>query len=168
MRGTHPTLARKILDTTRPTLTISSPANGSTVSTQSINVNGYVDDKSGIRSLQWSNNRGGSGYIAVATNWSQIGIPLKSGDNTITITAIDNAGNPRTAYITVRYISAAQNRRPYIDIVSLSPKAMPGQRYTVQLRPYDPDNNVKTIKIDWTERGNVQTYNVSSGQTMLN
>jgi YD repeat-containing protein len=159
-------ITKKILDNTPPTLNIYSPTNGSTVSTQSINVNGYVDDKSGINSLQWSNNRGGSGYIAVATNWSQTGIPLKSGDNTITITAIDNAGNPRTAYITVIYISAAQNRRPYIDIISMSPKATPGQNYTVQLRPYDPDNNIRSVAIDWTGNGSVQVYNVFSNQAI--
>ena len=49
------------------------------------------------------NDRGGSGDATGTSSWSASGVPLLSGDNVITVTALDAAGNTGTDVLTVTY-----------------------------------------------------------------
>ena len=89
-------------------MTVGSPsqAGGSTRTINSrIIVTGAASDNVGVVSVTWANSRGGSGAALGTTSWSAGPIELQMGDNVITITATDAAGNVRTATLTVtRYV----------------------------------------------------------------
>ncbi len=53
--------------------------------------------------MSWKNSRGGSGDCSGTNSWSKSGIVLSSGQNIITVTARDAAGNTATDTLTVTY-----------------------------------------------------------------
>src|SRR3989339_243501 len=94
------------LDTTAPTLSITSPTSSSTYTSTSatISLGGNASDSgSGISAVTWNNDKGGSGTASGTTGWTVSNISLSSGDNKITVTAKDGAGNTSTDTITVAY-----------------------------------------------------------------
>jgi len=95
-----------LLDTTSPTVTITSPTSSATYTTtsNSISIGGSVSDSSsGVSAVTWSSDRGGNGSASGTTDWAISGISLLSGDNIITVTATDKANNSKTTAITVTY-----------------------------------------------------------------
>jgi len=94
------------LDTTAPIVTITSPTSGDTYTTTSspVSLSGSASDStSGVSAVTWSNNKGGSGDASGTTYWTVSSVSLSSGDNVITVTAKDNAGNTSTDTLTVTY-----------------------------------------------------------------
>ena len=84
------------LDSVAPTISISAPANNSTLSTTRINVSGsYIE-----ASLKRITVNGVPAFIT-GTSWEALNVLLAVGANTITVTAEDLAGNTGTASITV-------------------------------------------------------------------
>ncbi len=95
-----------ILDETAPTVTITGPTADATYSTTSgtITLAGSASDTaSGISSVAWSNNKGGNGTANGTAKWTALWITLLPGENVITVTATDGAGNTGTDAITVTY-----------------------------------------------------------------
>ena len=92
-------------DVTAPTVTIDSPtaAPGYTTSSAAIAVGGTASDDKSVTSVTWANDRGGSGTASGTDNWTVASIALQSGDNRITVTAADAAGNTSTDVLTVTY-----------------------------------------------------------------
>lgn len=107
-----------IVETTPPTLTVSSPSTSSTSTTSStINMSGSSTDSFAIRDVKWTNSANGdsgagtmtwvinSGTYTTTynsqTNWSITGIPLQSGTNKITITAENIHGLTTSSVVTV-------------------------------------------------------------------
>ncbi len=92
-------------DTTRPTVSISTPTTNTSHSTaaSSVNLGGTAGDNVGITQVRWVSDRGGSGVATGTASWSASGIPLLSGSNVITVTAVDAAGNAGTDSLTVTY-----------------------------------------------------------------
>jgi hypothetical protein len=87
-------------DTTLPTITISSPLSGQTFTTPTITVRGSAADNVAVSRVEV---RVGTGVWQLATgttSWSGQ-VTLASGSNTITVRAIDVAGNIGTASVTV-------------------------------------------------------------------
>jgi RHS repeat-associated protein len=83
-------------DTTAPSVTITSPEDGSTVTADSVIVTGTVNDPSAVVRV--------NGVLAQVTNNTFTAtVPLAPGANTITITVTDPAGNAGTATISVTY-----------------------------------------------------------------
>ena len=106
-------------DTTRPTATISTPTTGTTysMSSSTMSMGGTASDNVGVTQVRWASDRGPSGVAGGTTNWSVSGIPLSSGSNVITITALDAAGNQGTDALTVTYTApTADTTRPTISI----------------------------------------------------
>jgi putative Ig domain-containing protein/glucodextranase-like protein len=105
--GTITTPTEPTQDVTPPALNIVSPAsaggNYQTINTKVI-VTGMASDNVGIVSVTWSNNRGGGGAALGTSSWVTNPIDLQLGDNVITITAVDAAGNVQTATLTVTRI----------------------------------------------------------------
>ena len=100
-----------ILDTTAPSVTITSPTSGDTYTTASsvISIGGSASDiTSGIEEITWSSNFGIDGTANGTTGWSILEISLLIGENTITVTATDNAGNTGTDVITVNFTEGGQ------------------------------------------------------------
>lgn len=93
-------------DTTLPNITITSPTSASSYSTttNSVTLAGTASDNVGVTSVTWSNAAtGGSGNATGTTSWNTGSISLNPGDNAITVTAHDAAGNTRSDQITVTY-----------------------------------------------------------------
>ena len=93
-------------DVTSPSISITSPTSSSTYATgsSSLNISGSASDNVGVTSVSWSNSRGGSGSCSGTTSWSKSGITLSSGQNVITVTARDAAGNTATDTLTVTVV----------------------------------------------------------------
>ncbi len=96
-------------DTQPPLVAVTSPAMGGSYTTSSSRVNlaGSASDNVGVKQVSWANSRGGSGTASGTTNWSARRISLSAGENTITVTAKDAAGNQGTSVFTVTYGSAS-------------------------------------------------------------
>jgi hypothetical protein len=96
-------------DTTRPTVSIATPTTGTSFTTtaSSVSLSGSAADNVGVRTVAWSNSRGGSGTASGTTAWSVPSIGLQGGTNVITVTATDGAGNVGTDALTVTYSSSA-------------------------------------------------------------
>lgn len=92
-------------DTTRPTISISTPTTGTTYTATALSVDlgGSAGDNVGVAQVRWVSDRGGSGVATGTTSWSASGVPLLSGSNVITVTALDAAGNTGTDVLTVTY-----------------------------------------------------------------
>jgi hypothetical protein len=103
------------VDTTVPTVQITTPTSESTYTTNNgtIAIGGTASDDTGIASVIWSNDRGGSGTCAGTTNWIASNIRLSIGQNVITVTATDFFGKTNTDVITVTYTGI---RAPEIEI----------------------------------------------------
>ncbi len=100
------------LDTTAPTINITSPTSDATYTATSstISLGGSASDStSGVKEVTWSSSSGGSGTASGTTSWTVSNISLSNGDNTITVTAKDNADNTATDTITVTYKSTSTN-----------------------------------------------------------
>ncbi len=92
-------------DTTLPNVSITGPTSNSTltVTTSSITLSGTASDNVGVTQVSWSSDRGVSGNASGTTSWSVGGVTLLSGQNILTVTARDAAGNTRTDTLTVTY-----------------------------------------------------------------
>ncbi|NIS80518.1 MAG: hypothetical protein GTO14_10020, partial [Anaerolineales bacterium] len=92
-------------DAVAPSVWITSPTSNATYSTNSssITLSGTASDNVGVVEVTWSNSTGGSGTCTGTDSWSTGSITLVSGDNVITVTAMDAAGNTTTDTITVTY-----------------------------------------------------------------
>lgn len=93
------------LPETPVTLTIQNPAPGAIVTTANVTASGVAAHASGIARVTWVNARGGSGTASGTTSWSA-GIPLQTGDNLLTITAVATAGTTVAKTVTVIYRQA--------------------------------------------------------------
>lgn len=89
-------------DSIAPKVTLVTPSsNPYSTSAKIISIAGTASDNVGVKSLQWSNSRGGSGNCSGTTEWSYNDLPLQIGANIITITALDAAGNKGTTTLTI-------------------------------------------------------------------
>jgi uncharacterized surface protein with fasciclin (FAS1) repeats len=139
------------VDTISPTITITGPTSGATYATtnNTLNLSGSASDDTGISTITWSNNKGGGGAASGTTNWSVSGITLVSGDNLITVTARDAAGNTGTDTITVTYTPGK------------TPQITTGAFYTF-------DEGKGTIAADTSGNGNDGTINGAAWTTGKN
>jgi hypothetical protein len=89
-------------DTVPPSITILSPALATfATSGSSITVSGIANDNVGVAQVTWSSSTGASGTASGTSNWSTSAIPLYVGTTTITIDAVDPAGNKAWRSLTV-------------------------------------------------------------------
>ncbi len=91
------------IDNVPPLLSITSPANGATVSSSSVLVAGTVSDAlSGVAAVTCN-----GAPATVQTGSFSCAVTLTSGANTITVSATDNAGNTSSASESVTFSNAA-------------------------------------------------------------
>ncbi len=86
-----------------PTIAITSPTvdPAMTARTPFITLAGTAADETGIASVAWVNNRGGSGAATGTTSWTVSDVPLAAGVNILTVTVTDSSGNQATDMLTV-------------------------------------------------------------------
>lgn len=102
-----------------PVVTITSPQNGSTVTSTSVNVSGTATDDGSIAKVEYSVN-GGTLTKANGTGTFGFTATLKQGANTIQVTATDNQGATGKATITITYTppTPGTNQPPTVTISS--------------------------------------------------
>ncbi len=85
-----------------PVVTITMPTSDDVYTTYEdrLDLSGTALDNIGITSVTWTNDRGGSGTADGTENWIINPIDLQLGDNIITVTAFDPAGNTAADIIT--------------------------------------------------------------------
>ena len=103
--GSTPPGSTPSLDTTSPSVWITAPTSASTLATTSstIGVGGTASDDVGVTVIWWATDRGYSGVAWGTANWSVPDLPLVSGNNAITITAVDAAGHQSSDLLFVTY-----------------------------------------------------------------
>ncbi|MFN3486839.1 MAG: Ig-like domain-containing protein, partial [Planctomycetota bacterium] len=92
-------------DTTPPSIAITAPrASGQyTATAEPLTVSGTASDNVGVARVTWFNAATGESGTATGTvSWSA-SIDLAAGDNSVTFTVYDAAGNSRSATITITY-----------------------------------------------------------------
>src|ERR687893_1225677 len=91
-------------DTTNPTISISSPDNGATLTEDSFTVSGTASDSgSGIEKVEVQIDDGSYNTATGTSSWSFDVTNLEEGTHTITAKATDKAGNSATESIEVTY-----------------------------------------------------------------
>jgi len=85
-----------VLDTHPPALTVESPQPGSLTNSDTIRVEGQASDENGIARVEL----GGAELALEGGRFSQV-IPVQNGANSITIQAVDRAGNSAVSELTV-------------------------------------------------------------------
>ena len=86
------------LDTSRPVITVTAPADNSTLSATSVVVTGYLDNPGTLTAVV---NNGSPKSADMTGNNFSIALNLSGGTNTIELTATDLAGNSSTAKRTI-------------------------------------------------------------------
>lgn len=91
---------QRIAGSSAPMLRITSPANGSTAG-QSVTVQGSASSPGGIARIEWTSD-GGAGGLATGSADFQAGpIPLREGENRITVRAVGRDGAASTATVQI-------------------------------------------------------------------
>jgi glucodextranase-like protein len=96
----------------RPHLTITSPANGATVTSSPVTVTGTAGSSSGVKSVTVN----GVGANLYGDNWTAT-VPLTVGQNTLTATMTPKYGSTESASVTVTY-APPHVTPPQITLVS--------------------------------------------------
>jgi hypothetical protein len=124
-----------VADTSAPTVSIATPTvqPGYAVTVSSVNLGGSSSDNVGVTQVSWANNRGGSGVASGTTTWSVSAVPLQTGDNVITVTARDAAGNQSSDVLTVSFSAPAPTPSTSI-VLSATATYGGGGRLKVTLR----------------------------------
>lgn len=91
----------------------SSAAYTTTVST--ITISGSATDDVEVATVEWVNDRGGSGICVGTETWTATNILLCPGENVITFTVSDTAGKTSSQSVTIAYLPLDQ-QAPYIAI----------------------------------------------------
>ena len=93
-------------DVTAPTISITNPAGErlDRYPNNKYDIAGIAADDVGIISVNWSKPTGESGVCTGLTSWTAKGVPLNLGDNLITVTATDAAGNYCSDNVTIQYL----------------------------------------------------------------
>ena len=104
-----------MLDTTPPTISLESQSDVD--DSGMVSITGTASDNVRLSSVNWSNDRGGDGTIALknsgkSATWSVEGLKLQEGDNALTFTAIDRFGNKGSASVVVIYTPPGGPDRP--------------------------------------------------------
>jgi hypothetical protein len=112
------------VDTTPPVLTVLTPASptASTIAMPFL-VDGVASDDDAVASVEWKNETTGvSGLASGTTSWGAP-VPLRAGQNVVTIRATDASGNATAAAIAVTYFSPPDATPPALTIASPIPPA---------------------------------------------
>jgi hypothetical protein len=137
-------------ETVPPVVQIQQPTTdpGFSTNSQPINLSGTASDNIAVTQVSWSNSRGGNGSCSGTTSWSCASLPLESGQNILTITARDAAGNLGTDILTVTY-SPQDTQAPTISITS--PTANPTYTTTSSSITLggSASDNVAVTQVSW-------------------
>ena len=155
-------------DTTLPTVTITTPTSAAThtASATPLSLGGTASDNVAVTQVSWSNDRGGSGTATGTTSWSVSGIVLLSGQNVLTVTASDAAGNTSTDTLTVTY-TPADTTLPTVTITTPTSAATHTASATPLSLGGTASDNVAVTQVSWSnDRGGSGTATGTTSWTV--
>jgi len=144
-----------LVDTTAPTVSISSPNSGQTFTSSSITASGTASDpgspSSGVEKVEIRLNGGAWQTASGTVNWSR-SVTLSSGANTIEARSRDNAGNySMIASVSVTYTPPVDTTPPTVSITSpTSGQTFTSSSITVTgtaSEPGSPSSGVEKVEI---------------------
>jgi hypothetical protein len=147
LRVTYTTGGGGVTDTTAPTVSLTSPANGATVSGANVSIAATAADAVGVTGVQFrldGANLGSQDTVApYAATWNTT--TATNGSHVLTAVARDAAGNTRTsASITVTVNNVAANRAPVLTQPA-NQTGTEGAADSLALSASDPDGNPLTF-----------------------
>jgi len=162
--------AANAVDTTQPTLSITSPANNTTTQAATINLSGTASDtgnpSTGVASI--TVNGAAAAYNSGTGIWNFDNVNLTLGNNVITVQATDGAGNQTTQSLTVIRQNPPDTTPPTISIVSPTNNFTTFEnQVTVSGTAIDtgtPATGVTSILVN----GSAANYNSATGQWTAN
>ena len=116
-------------------MVITSPTFQSTYSTESspISLAGTASDDNGISSIAWSASNGQSGTTTASSSWQIDNLSLSEGQNVITVTVTDTAGQSSSDSISITF-------SPVVTNTPVNDGSMPfKQAWDAQKQTADPD-----------------------------
>jgi hypothetical protein len=133
-------------------LTVTDPASAIIDTTQSsISISGASSAGAGNVQITWQTDHGAAGRASGSTTWTIASVPLLTGRNTITITAIDSAHQTavKTIQVTVHMPSSAPDATPpALSITSPSATIVSTPAASFSVRGTASDN-VGVSKVTW-------------------
>jgi hypothetical protein len=175
------TITRIEVDTTDPTVTITSPTSSATYSTAetTIALSGTASDNVAVTAVTWSCDVCGSGSAIGTATWSIPTISLELGANVITVTAADAEANDETDVITITR-TAADTTDPEVTITGpTSDPTYASSGYPFVDLSGTSSDNIEVASITWAnDRGGsgvatgtttwgVLAINVKSGDNVI-
>jgi hypothetical protein len=149
-------------DTTPPSIEIDFPTINPTwtSSDSTLNISGTAADDRAVASITWENDRGGSGTASGSDTWFVNDIPLQTGNNVITVTAMDAAENVATDTLVVNRFPPQSNISGSISYCS-NPVPGPVPNVTLNLTG---DTTTSTLS---DSSGNYQFSSLGSGGSYI-
>ena len=128
-----------VTDTTAPDVAITSPADADLYATNNpmMGLAGSAADDGDLQQISWTSSSGAGGMATGTESWSVDAIDLMEGDNLLTVTATDSAGNSAQDTITVIYTPVGEPEG--LTVVSVSASTHDGNVAENTL-----DNNLST------------------------
>jgi hypothetical protein len=157
-------------DTINPLVSITSPTNESayTVRISSVNVSGTASDNVIVSQIKWSNSKGGKGIAKGTASWSIPSVQLSEGDNALTVTATDAAGNQFNDTITVNY-RPLDTTAPVVTIKSPTTRSKYRTNNSYIKLSGSASDNVGVSQVNWTNsKGGNGTASGSSSWSVSN
>lgn len=138
------------LDHEPPSVFITSPTPlpGVATNVATVDLAGTVADGVGVAGLEWSSDQGGGASFPPSPEWTITGVALVPGDNRITVSAIDGAGNVGRDVLDVTY---NVNGLAFESMPTANPEALLfGESENVQVRQKivtNPDLDTASVKL---------------------
>jgi hypothetical protein len=126
-----------ILDRTKPRITVSSPKNNGMVNSGTVKIVGQTQGRSTVSVTNTTASRTVNGAADGTGDFSVV-VPIRTGSNTIEITATDPAGNANTATLTVRRGTGKLTAQVSASDYSIRAKSLP-ETVTIAVVVTNPD-----------------------------
>jgi len=97
---------------TPPTISITSPTNGTTINTATVQVSGTASDDTSVSSVSWKVDSGQVSTATGITSWSFTTGTLSAGPHTIQVNATDSVGLVTTSSISITYAAPTDTIPP--------------------------------------------------------
>ena len=113
-----------VLDTSKPTIKISSPKDGAVVNAKSVELKGKTQARSNLELTNATTGASVTGAADVSGAFSLI-IPISAGVNQLSLTSTDPAGNAKTSTLSVRKGSGQLTAKLTASVTSIKASRLP-------------------------------------------
>ncbi len=135
-----------------PTLAIAWPSTGPVFSSTAATVRlaGTADHPSGIVEVTWRNAAGGAGKAVGTRSWVVPQVPLETGPNLITVTAMAEGGATASKTITIVYTATSDTTAPSLVILSPGSTSVATSASTATISGQASDSS-GVVQVTWTD-----------------